>query len=144
MNFRGRHLIFGTSFNFRFRHQKGAPGWQKFCKGTKGLCRNVWIWTKILSPNTRYFVAILRFVTIYAFFKLKVPFVQTQTKDSFLTFRLRRKTTPFVHTQTKDNFPSSILREKTTSFRPDSEHSFVWTQTTKCSFASKVKRHFLF
>ena len=68
MNFRGRHLIFGTSFNFRFRHQKGAPGWQKFCKGTKGLCRNVWIWTKILSPNTRYFVAILRFVKIYGLF----------------------------------------------------------------------------
>ena len=26
----------------------------------------VWIWTKILSPNIRYFVAILRFVEIYA------------------------------------------------------------------------------
>ena len=69
---------------------------------------------------------------------LKVPFVQTQTKDSFLSSRLRRKTTPFVHTQTKDSFPSSILREKTTSFRPDSDESqlpFFQTQT-KDSFLS--------
>ena len=40
------------------------PGWQKLCKGTKGLRQQVWIQTKRLSPNIRYFVVILRFVTI--------------------------------------------------------------------------------
>ena len=43
-------------------------GWQKFCEGTKGLCRKVWTWTKILSTDTRQFVTILRFVVIYALF----------------------------------------------------------------------------
>ena len=38
------------------------------CEGTKGLCRNVWTWGKILSTNIRYFAAILRFVAIYALF----------------------------------------------------------------------------
>ena len=41
-------------------------GWQKFRKAAKGLRRKVWTQTKILSPNIRYFVAILRFVVIYA------------------------------------------------------------------------------
>ena len=43
-------------------------GWQKLCEGTKGLCRKVWTRTKISSTNIRYFVAIIRFVAIYAFF----------------------------------------------------------------------------
>ena len=34
-----------------------------------GACRKVWTWAKILSPNIRYFAAILRFVAIYAFYK---------------------------------------------------------------------------
>ena len=45
------------------------PGWQKLCEGTKGHRQKVWTQTKILSPNIRYFVAILRFVAIYAFYK---------------------------------------------------------------------------
>ena len=45
-----------------------ASGWQKLCDDTKGLRRKVWIWTKILSPNRRYFILILRFVAIHAFF----------------------------------------------------------------------------
>ena len=36
-------------------------GWQKLCKGMKGLRQKVWTWTKILSSNIRSFVAILRF-----------------------------------------------------------------------------------
>ena len=44
------------------------PGWQKFCEGTKGLCRKGWTQTKILSPNIRYFVAMLRFIANYALF----------------------------------------------------------------------------
>ena len=36
------------------------------CEGTKGVRRKVWTRTKILSPNIRYFDAILRFVAIYA------------------------------------------------------------------------------
>ena len=43
-------------------------GWQNLCEGKKGLRRQVWSRTKILSPNVRYFDAILRFVTIYALF----------------------------------------------------------------------------
>ena len=43
-------------------------GWQKFREGTKGLRRKVKTQTKILSPNIRYFVAILRFVAIFAIF----------------------------------------------------------------------------
>ena len=43
-------------------------GWQKLCEGTKGLRRQVWNRkSKILNPNIYYFVAILRFVAIYAF-----------------------------------------------------------------------------
>ena len=42
-------------------------GWQELCKGTKGLFRKGWIWTKILSTNIRYFAVILRFVAIYVF-----------------------------------------------------------------------------
>ena len=38
------------------------------CEGTKGLRRKVWTRTKILSPNMRYFVATLRFVSILALF----------------------------------------------------------------------------
>ena len=34
-----------------------SPGWQKLCGGTGGPRRKLWIWTKILSPNIRYFVA---------------------------------------------------------------------------------------
>ena len=37
-------------------------------EGTKGLRRKVLTGTKILSPNIRYFAAILRFVPIYALF----------------------------------------------------------------------------
>ena len=29
------------------------------CKGTKGLCRKGWTWTKILSTNIRYTITIL-------------------------------------------------------------------------------------
>ena len=39
-------------------------------EGTKRNRRNVWTQTKILSPNTRYFVAILRFVAIYALLEI--------------------------------------------------------------------------
>ena len=53
-------------------------GRQNLCEGTKGLRWKVWTQTKILSPNIRYFVAILRFVAIYALFgdlwAKKVPF----------------------------------------------------------------------
>ena len=31
-------------------------GWQKLHGSTGGSCRKVWTWTKILSPNIRYFV----------------------------------------------------------------------------------------
>ena len=36
------------------------------CEGTKGLRRKFWTQTKILIPNIRYFVVILRSVAIYA------------------------------------------------------------------------------
>ena len=113
-----------------------------------------------LSPNIRYFVGILRFIAIYALYKAsfrpdsdkrqhyfvqtkdnsfrpysdkrQLPFVHAQTKDNFLSSRLRQKTAslrpysdkrqlPFVHTQTKDNFLSSRLRQKTASLRPATE-----------------------
>ena len=46
-----------------------GTGWQELRERTSGARRKVWTRTKILSPNIRYFVAILRFVTIYAFYK---------------------------------------------------------------------------
>ena len=49
----------------------------------KGLRRKVWTQTKILSPNIRYFVAILRFVAIYAIFgRLKARNVLFWIKNS--------------------------------------------------------------
>ena len=63
------------------------PGWQKLCKGTKGLRRKIWTQTKILSPKIRYFVAIIRFVEIYALFgnlwAKKCCFVQVKNKFSW-------------------------------------------------------------
>ena len=44
----------------------GGAGWQKLCKGMKGVRRKGW--TKISSTNIPYFVAILRFVAIFAVF----------------------------------------------------------------------------
>ena len=44
-------------------------GWQKLRERASGARRKVLTQTKILSPNTRYFVAILRFVAINAFYK---------------------------------------------------------------------------
>ena len=41
-------------------------GWQKLREAAKDLRRKVWTPTLILSPYIRYFVAILRFVAIYA------------------------------------------------------------------------------
>ena len=41
------------------------PGWQKLCEAARGPRQKVW---KISSPNMSYFVAILRFVAIYALF----------------------------------------------------------------------------
>ena len=38
------------------------------CEGTKGVCQKVLTRAKILSPSVGCFVAILRFVSIYAFF----------------------------------------------------------------------------
>ena len=43
-----------------------STGWQMLHGGTGGTRRKVW--TKILSPNIRYFVAKLRFVAMYALF----------------------------------------------------------------------------
>ena len=40
------------------------------CEGTKGLGRTVWTRTKILSPNICYFVAVLKFVAIYALLEI--------------------------------------------------------------------------
>ena len=79
-----------------------------------GFHRKVWTRTKSFSPNIRYFVAILRFVAIYALFgnlwAKKVPFwVKTVllgqevhyymvyiayfTELKFANLRLRAKTT---------------------------------------------------
>ena len=60
-----------------------GAGWHKLCKGTKGLCRKLWTRTKIFSPNIRYFVAILRFVAIYALFgNLRAKKVHFWVKNS--------------------------------------------------------------
>ena len=127
-------------------------GWQKLCEGTKGLRHKVWTGTIILSPNIRYFVAILRFVAIYALYKasfrpdsdkIQLSFVQTQTKDSFLSSRLNERQLPFIQTQMKDSFLSSRLRRKTISFRPDSDERqlpFIKTQTKDNFFSSRLRR----
>ena len=81
-------------------------GWQELRKCTNGVRQKVWTRTKILSPNIRYIIAILRFVALYkASFrpdsdKRQLHFVQTQ----ILSSRFRRFIKlPFVHTQTKDS-----------------------------------------
>ena len=83
-----------------------GPGWQKLCERASGARRKVWTRTKILIPNIRYFVAILRFVAIYTFYK---PFIELYMQDSFLSSRFRQKSPelnererPLVQTQTKD------------------------------------------
>ena len=104
------------------------PGWQKLCEGTKGLRRKVWTRTKIFSPNIRYVVVILRFVKIYALYKAsfrpdsdKRQHYFVQTKDNSFRPYSDKRQLPFVHTQTKDNFLSSRLRQKTASLRPATE-----------------------
>ena len=44
-------------------------GWEKLHENAKGLHRLVWTGTKILKPNIRYFVPMLRFVAIYALYQ---------------------------------------------------------------------------
>ena len=123
-----------------------CASWQKLCEGTKGLRWKVWSRTKILSSNIRYFVAILKFVAIYAFYKAsfcpdsderELPFIQTQ----ILSSRFRRKTAPFLHTQTKDSVLSSRLRRKIASFRPDSgerQLPFIQTHILSSRFRHKT------
>ena len=61
------------------------PGWQKLCEGKKGLQRKVWTFTKFLGTNIRYFVAILRFVAIYALFgRLGAKKCSFETTTAFL------------------------------------------------------------
>ena len=73
--YNGKNLLVYLNSVSRFRFDQMTKlcsyletGWQKLCEGTKGLSRKVWTQTKILSPNICYFVAISRFVAIYAFF----------------------------------------------------------------------------
>ena len=117
------------------------------------------VFIKLLNPNIRFIVGILRFVAIYVIHKAsfrpdsdkrQLSFVQTQ----ILSSRFRRKTAPFVHTQRKDSFPLSRLRQKTASFHPDSRRkttyfcpdwderqlSFVQTQTKDSFRLSRLRR----
>ena len=57
-----------TQEKFRICLILPETGCQKLREGTKGLWQKVWTRTKILSPNIRYFVATLRFVSILALF----------------------------------------------------------------------------
>ena len=95
-----------------------------------GAWRKVWTRTKILSPNIRYFVAILRFVTIYPLFKGSFRPDSDKRQLSFVSSGLRQRQLsfspdsderqlPFVQTQMKDSFLLSRLRWKTASLRPD-------------------------
>ena len=67
-------FIFGKQVLLKSLQSNGCdptnPGWQKLCKGTKGLRQKVWSQTKILSPKIRYFGAMLRFIAIYAFLEI--------------------------------------------------------------------------
>ena len=59
-------------------------GWQKLRDGAKGLRRKVLTQTKILSPFIHYFVAVLRFVAMYALFGyLRAKKVLFSVKKSF-------------------------------------------------------------
>ena len=77
------YLIFITNASY----DDLVPGWQKLHGSTGATRRKVWTQTKILSPNIRYFVAILRFVAIYHFIKLLLSIMQ----DSLLLSRFRQK-----------------------------------------------------
>ena len=55
-----------------------AAGWQKLHGSTDGTRRKVWTWTKILSPNIRYFVAyydLLQFTHFLEIFGQKNAFL---------------------------------------------------------------------
>ena len=58
-----------------------------------GAWRKVWTRTKILSPNILYFVAILRFVAIYAFYKAlnawQVPIIKYTLDEGIEAIFLR-------------------------------------------------------
>ena len=57
-------------------------GWQKLCEGTMGLRQKVWTWTKSLSPNIRYPVAILRFVAMIRFVAIYTLFGSLWAKSA--------------------------------------------------------------
>ena len=61
-----------------------ASVWQKLRKRAHRFCRKVWTQEKILSPNVRYFVAILRFVAIYAVYKADIELCKYTQKLRFL------------------------------------------------------------
>ena len=103
-----------------------GPGWQKLCEGTQGLRRKVWTGTKILSPNIRYFVGMLRFVVIYTLFgnlwaKQKLFFGQKQCfLDKKYTVSLNilhiilNKMSGFVITRKNDAFVAKIVNMRLT------------------------------
>ena len=107
-----------------------------------------------LSPNIRYFVRILRFIAIYALYKAsfrpdsdKRQHYFVQTKDNSFRPYSDKRQLPFVHTQTKDNFLSSRLRQKTASLRPDSDKRqppFVQTQTKNSSLSFRLQQNTTF
>ena len=113
-------------------NEKFKPEHTLFCRELRFVAIYALYKASFLNPNIRYFVTILRFVAIYALYKASFRPDSDKIQLSF------------VQTQTKDSFPSSRLRKKTVSFRLDLnklQHSFVWTQTRNCSFSSKVKKH---
>ena len=107
-----------------------------------------------LSPNIRYFVGIVRFIAIYALYKAsfrpdsdKRQHYFVQTKDNSFRPYSDKRQLPFVHTQTKDNFLSSRLRQKTASLRPDSDKRqppFVQTQTKNSSLSFRLQQNTTF
>ena len=61
-------MLLVNTYVLMMRMAAGTGQGGRRCEGVKGLRQKVWTRTKILSPNIRYFVEILRFVAIYALF----------------------------------------------------------------------------
>ena len=114
------------------------PGWQKLCKGTKGLRRKVWTWTKILSTNICYRIAISKFVAIYALFgRLRAKKWQQQCflgKKCIITWYILQKRRIFRENSkcapNKSFWRHFCLRRKAISFcHPDRTHKYKYSLT---------------
>ena len=128
-------------WGFKKSELSGSSG-----SSAKGLRRKVWTRKKMLSPNIRYFVAILRFVAIYAlFWKSKVKKVPFWVKNSVSWARsaLLHGIYCILHWVKFANLWWRICRENSKYALDESFHGHFCLQRKAANFCHPALRSFM-